>query len=453
MLDQQGVFEQVRSLLSMRRAEAEKLDLVHAFWRGKQDYPVLPGNVPREVRHLAEMSRVNMVTLVVDVLAQALFVDGFREPRAADNDEAVWDIWQANRMDARQIGLHRATLAYGAAYVVVLPGDPHTVLRGASPRRLTAAYSDLDDEWPAVALEVRVSGKRADLRLYDGEAVYTVADTPEMWRGPGLELSEDAVLVGSAEHGLGVCPVVRFRNHEDLDDDSCLLGEIEPLMPLQRQIDHTTFGLLVAQHFQAFKQRYIIGWTADAEVAQATAASRLWAFEDQDIKVGEFGEVNLAGYLESRTSTTELLATLSQTPPHHLLGKLVNLSAEALAAAESGQRRKIAERETTWGESHEQALRLAAEAEGFVVSDGAQVRWRDTEARSLAQVADALGKLAQMLQVPVQELWSMIPGVSDQDLLRWKAAASSNDALTSLTGMLERQMQPATPPQPEPFAA
>jgi hypothetical protein len=440
VLDKQGVVEQVRQLLVLRRAEADKLDRIHAYWRGKQDYPVLPANVPREVKHLAAMSRVNMVTLVVDVLAQALFVDGFRAPRAAENDEAVWDIWQANRMDSKQIGLHRAILAYGAAYEVVLPGDPHSVIRCVSPRHLTAAYRESDDEWPVYALEVRRTGKQVDYRLYDDEAVYFVSDVVQWTHDGSLELSDDAVFVDGAEHGMGVCPVVRFRNHEDLDDDSCLLGEIEPVIPLQDQIDHTTFGLLVAQHFQAFKQRYLIGWAGvDEAAAAATAASRLWVFDDPDVKVGEFGEVNLAGYLDSRVSSTELLATLSQTPPHHLLGKLVNLSAEALAAAEVGQRRKVAERETTWGESHEQALRLAGEAEGIDVPDDAQVRWRDTEARSLAQVVDALGKMVQMLQVPPEFAWEMIPGLSDQDLERLKALAASNNALTDLNAILERQ--------------
>jgi hypothetical protein len=253
---------------------------------------------------------------------------------------------------------------------------------------------------------------------------------------------------------MGVCPVVRFRNHEDLDDDSCLLGEVEPLMPLQDQIDATTFGLMVAQHFQAFKQRYIIGWTGlDENTAAQTSASRLWSFEDTDVKVGEFGEVNLGGYLDSRTATTELLATISQTPPHHLLGKMINLSAEALAAAESGQRRKIAERETTWGESWEQALRLAASAEGTDVAEDAEVRWRDTEARSLAATVDALGKLTQMLGVPAQELWERVPGVSQQDVDRWKATAASTDAFTQLNLLLEGQTNPApSPAPPVPFA-
>ena len=456
MLDKQGVVEQVSHLLGMRKAEAEHLDRVHAYWRGKQEYPVLPANVPREVKHLARMSRVNMLGLVVDVLAQALFVDGFRAPRAAENDEAVWDIWQANRMDSRQIGLHRAVLAYGASYLVVLPGDPHSVLRGASPRRLTAAYVDMDDEWPAYALEVRRTGSRVDYRLYDDEAVYSLVDEFDGWRFDRYELTDAAVLVESAEHGQGVCPVVRFRNHEDLDDDSCLLGEIDPLIPLQDQLDFTTFGLLVAQHFQAFKQRYIIGWVGQHEAeAAATAASRLWVFDDENVKVGEFGQVDLAGYLDSRSATGELLATLSQTPPHHLLGKLVNLTAEALAAAEVGQRRKVAERETTWGESHEQALRLAAAAEDVDVPDDAQVRWRDTEARSLAQVVDALGKMVQMLQVPPEFAWEMIPGLSDQDLERLKALAASNNALTQLNAILDRQTFGSVPPpepEPAPFA-
>lgn len=454
MLDKQEVFEQVRFLLGVRSNEAEKLDLIHAFWHGQQDYPILPANTPREVRHLAEMSRGNQVALVVDVLTQALFVDGFREPKSAENDRAVWDIWQANGMDARQIAVHRATAAYGAAYVVVWPGDgTFPVMRGVSPRDMTTVYDRMASDWPVSALEVSKQGRKVSYRLYDDEASYTVDDVVEFGRAGRLDLSEDATLAEVAVHGLGVCPVVRFRNHEELDCDSSVQGEIEPLIPLQRQIDHTTFGLLVAQHFQAFKQRYLIGWAGvDEAAAAATAASRLWVFDDPDIKVGEFGEVNLTGYLDSRQATMEMLATLSQTPPHHLLGKLVNLSAEALAAAESGQRRKVAERETTWGESWEQALRLAGKAEGVEVSDAAEVRWRDTEARSLAQVVDALGKMAQMLDIPKQELWSLVPGVSDQDVERWKETARTEGPLAQIRAVLEGQMSNLSAPPPPPSA-
>lgn len=446
MLSAAQAVDRVQLLIDMRKGECDKLDRLHAYWRGCQSLPVVPAGVPVEVRRLAEMSRVNLVTLVIDVLAQALFVDGFREARAADNEDAVWGIWQANRMDARQVGVHRATAAYGVSYALALPGEPHTVLRGVSPRRLTAAYGMDDDEWPELALEVT---GRDEFRLYDADGIYFVSRSEGQGPLDGPALSVTDVQA----HGMGVCPVVRFRNHEDLDGE--LVGEVEPLIPLQDQLDHTTFGLLVAQHYQSFRQRYILGWTTSDESTKAKAsASRLWTFDDDNVKVGEFGQVDLGGYLESRQATLEHLAVISQTPPHQLLGKLVNLSAEALAAAESGQRRKVTEREVTWGESWEQLLRLAASVEGQSVSDQAQVRWRDTEARSLSQTVDALGKLAQMLGVPPQVLWERVPGVSQQDVEEWKAIAASGDSLGQLTALLDSQssMAPvvAGPPTEDP---
>lgn len=431
-------------LLKLRKAECEKLDEIHRYWRGRQPLPVVPRAVPIEVRRMANMSRVNILGLVVDVLAQSLYVVGYRQERAVE-DDPVWRVWQANRLDAHQTGVHRSALAYGTSYTTVLPGDPSPVIRGASPRRLTALYGD-DLEWPAVALEVRGSKNDITYRLYDDTAVYFL-DEDVAARQAGEKWHPK--FVDRADHGAGVCPVVRFRNVEDLDDEVC--GEIEPLMPLQDQIDFTTFDLLVAQHFAAFRQRYVLGWLAADEQEKAKAsASRLWTFDDPDVKVGEFGQTDLGGYLESRESTLQHLATISQTPPHYLLGKLVNLSAEALAAAEAGQRRKLAERETTFGESWEQTLGLAARLDGGDASDSAQVRWRDTEARALASTVDALGKMAQMLGVPVQVLWEKIPGWTQQDVERAKAIATSADSIASLTAMLDRQMGVARPPVPVP---
>jgi len=53
---------------------------------------------------------------------------------------------------------------------------------------------------------------------------------------------------------------------------------------------------------------------------------------------------------------------------------------------------------------------------------------------------DALGKLMQMLQVPPQVLWERIPGVTQQDVKRWLAAAAQADPMAQLNAMVERQM-------------
>jgi hypothetical protein len=83
---------------------------------------------------------------------------------------------------------------------------------------------------------------------------------------------------------------------------------------------------------------------------------------------------------------------------------------------------------------------LAAVAAGDVSAaddQEAQVWWRDTEPRSIAQVVDALGKLAVMLQVPPEALWEKVPGVTRGDLDNWRMFQAR-----------ERLRAPQAPPTP-----
>lgn len=429
--------EQTRRLLKVRQDErSARLDTIRDYLVNKQRLSWLPSSVPDEVRAISKISRVNMLKFVVRAAVQAMYVDGYRSP--SGDAEAAWVIWQRNRMDGRQIGVHRAGVSYGASYVTVLPGDPVPVLRGASPRQLTAVYGD-DDEWPVYALERLNSGA---FRLMDAEAVYTmrVSDDAE---------PNDVKWLRTAEHGAGVTPVVRFRDTDDLDDP--VQGIVEPLIPLQDQINLTTFGLLVAQHYGAFRQRYIIGWLAETEETKIKAsASKLWTFEDSpnDVQVGEFAQTDLKGYIDSRESSLRHLATVSQTPAHELLGQLINLSAEALAAAEASHRRAVTEVQTVMGESWEQVLELGARYIGDEADMASEVRWRNTEVRSIAQLADALGKLVTMLGIPPQALWERVGeviGASQTEIEGWKKLAAEGDSIAQLTRILDRQAERGAP--------
>jgi hypothetical protein len=430
-LSQKAVLEQAKLMLDWRNGEQEKVERLHRYLRGTQPFTWLPSSPTDEVRRIANLARVNMLGLVVDSVAQSMYVDGYRTPRGAE-DAPAWALWQKNRMDARQIGVHRAGLAYGVSYVTVLPGDPSAVIRGVSPRNMTCVYGESDD-WPMWALEKRRSepGEKASLyRLFDDEMMYWIS----------ANSSGMPTFISSETHGLGFVPVVRFSALDDLDDEP--RGEIVDLIPLQDQIDVTTFGLLVAQHYGAFRQRYILGWLAESETELLkAAANKLWTFEEtpDEIKVGEFEQTTLDGYIASREATIRHLASVSQTPAHELVGQLVNLSAEALAAAEAAKRRKVTERETMFGESWEQVLQLGGLIEGFPTDEEAEVRWRDTEARALAATVDALGKMAQMLMIPPEMLWERVPGVSQQDVERWKSAAAQGDSFAQLNAILERQ--------------
>lgn len=442
--------EIARKLLIMRGTESQRLDTIQDYLRddpNRRDIGGLPAGAPADVVRLARLSRVNLMKYVVSARVQSMYVDGFRTPTSPD-DLDVWAVWQANKMDARQIGIHRAALSFGTSYATALPGtrggEPMPVFRGYSPRQLTAAYGD-DDEWPEFALIRLDAGK---YRLIDDTTVYEITVEGDK--------SDGAMTVSPREHGVTwqgepVTPVVRYRETDDLDDPG--RGLVEPFMPLQDQVNITTFGLQVAQHFGAFRQRYVIGWLAETEEeALRASAARLLNFEDSDITVGEFQQTELRGYIESREATIRHLATVSQTPVHELLGQFVNLSAEALEAARASHAAGVEENRVVSGESHEQLLNLGAEMIGAEPDPNASVVWRDTRVRSLKEAAEALGALVEKLGVPPKELWHLIPGIPQHEVERWTVAASQADSMADLMATLDRQAAPSPAPAAPPAA-
>lgn len=421
------------------KVEKDRLDRIDRWYRWDHDQPHQPRHSTREYKELSARSQTPWLGLVVTSVAQALYVEGYR--RAADPEDAsAWQWWQANGMDGRQIAVHRAALAYGMSYASVLPGvddfgDPIPVIRGHSPRRMIAMYDEPElDSWPHLALQldpVRVgSGPGWALRVYDDTSVYFLqADAS----GTQIEWIESRL------HDVNVCPVVRFANMLDLEGRAD--GEVEPFIPVAGRIDQTVFDRLVVQRFASWVVRTVAGMSKpDTDEEAATERLRLKVEDlliasDPDTKFGSLPATPLDGFISAAKADIQTLAAVSQTPAHELLGDMVNLSAEALAAARASLTAKVDERKHTFGESWEQTLRLASWVMGDVQGArdySAQVRWKDTEIRSLAQAADALGKIATMLGVPVEVLWEKIPGWTDQDVARAKTLAAQGGGLEAL---------------------
>lgn len=457
----------VQWLLAGRRAESSRLSEVHAYLKNKICDIYVPQSATVEYKKLVDQARFNILPLLVSSLAQGLFVDGYRPSDSLDNSP-VWDaVWQPNRMDARQSGLYRAALQYGLSYAVVLPGDTAPVITPFSPRRLTALYADpINDEWPEYAVSIGLprpviesdspTQMFTEITVFDDTYAYAV-DVPASIleplsgenRGDPLPfegLAIDYAKVKVRKHGLDVCPVVRFlESYDDLDDGP--QGIVYPMLPAQRQLNQTTFGLLMAQNYAAFRQRWVTGMAIpqddDGNPAEPwnAAVNRVWQSDSPDTRFGDFAETNLSGYLDSRDKTLLYVSSARQIPPHTLVvGNAVsNISAEALAALEAGHQLDIGDHKTSFGESVEQLLRLAGKAMGDTETwqdTSAQVVWRDTTPRSLAQVADALGKLATQLGIPPEALWERIPGVTDTDIKRWKLLAEDQTAMGDMAALL-----------------
>ncbi|MPZ27533.1 MAG: phage portal protein [Micromonosporaceae bacterium] len=436
--------EVLRNTRSREQSRLERIArFLHDSVTGAVAGVYVPRRATREYRLLVDQSRFNVLDLVVTAVAQNLYVDGFRPTgpggRAPTSDNApIWDaVWQPNRMDARQSAIYRDAISYGVSYALVLPGDTApAAITPLSARRLTALYADpANDEWPELAMEVdhiRTVERRKvmTVRLYDEASVITVESDDQL-----------APRVLSVEqHDLGVVPIVRFRDRYGMGVSP---GKVEPLIPVQQQINQTTFGLAMALQYSAFRQR----WATGMEIQEDengnpiepfnVAADQMLQSDSPNTKFGTFEQSDLSSYLNARDKQLLHIASVAQIPPHNLLvgAGVSNISAEALAALEAGHRQDIAEHQVSFGESLEQTLRLAGLAMGDRAAwedMSAQVVWRDTTPRSLGQVADALGKLAQMLGLPVEILWERLPGFTQQDIDRARQLVQERDAISAL---------------------
>lgn len=426
-------------LIGQWRTELRKLNRIDRWARWDHEDPHKPRAATPEYRELSARAQAPWGALIVTSVAQTLFVEGYRRPEEP-TDASGWNIWQANQMDKRQIALHRSALTYGLAYGTCVPGktlggEPMPKMRGVSPREMIALYADpADDEWPYVAMKIRKVKGGYRLAVFDDEKVHNLFLK---------DLSEKPEYGGEQIHGAGVPPVVRYANRFDLEGRSA--GEVEPFIPLLGRIDQTVFDRLVVQRFASWVVRTISGMDLDKVSTEsgATIANLLLRLQAQDIlvapdtdsKFGSLPATPLDGFIKGEERDLTDLAAVSQTPAFELLGHMANMGAEALAAAKSSQTAKSDETKHVYGEDHEQFIRLAEHIAGNkegAADFQAQVRWADTSIRSLAQSADALGKLATMLGIPPQGLWGKVPGVTQQDVEEWKQLAEEGDVMGQL---------------------
>jgi hypothetical protein len=410
----------------------------------------MPQDAPQVMKNLAWKSRTNFLPLILDTFSQVMKADGYIEANGIPS--SAWKYWQKNGLDARQTGVHRSALQYGASYVTILPGDTAPVIEGYSPRRMTAIYQDPTvDDWPMMALDV--NGPM--VKLYDEEMVYHIGVEKYPLSGLGAQMripdGTQWVFLEAREHGLGFCPVARFRDRMLLDGEE-QFGIVEPLIDIQRRIDETTFEMSIAQYYQAFKQRYVIGWIpqSEQELLKA-AASELWTFKDDTVKVGTLDGTDLAPYITSKDSALADMSAIAQVPATALGSSGTaprNVGAEAVASMDAGKDRKGSEIKTSFGESWELVLRTAALIDGddSAASDtSSQIRWRDMTTTSPGAIVDALGKMQQMLGIPAEMLWKRVPGWTDQDQQQAVELIKSGDSLDKLMVTLSKQTQAPDP--------
>lgn len=386
--------------------DARRFDQLDSYWRGNHPLPFGNRKMREAYRRFQQQSKTNFCKLVAESVTERLKVTGFRTGGTGTEtlDKEAWGWWQDNHLDADSGLVHRAAIVMSRAYVIVgedpdNPGqplvtgeDPRQVIHEASPinrrKRLAALKTWWDD------IETR---QLAVLYLPDSIHYYRgrVQKEPptEPWAAALWEPdTNDDYPTGVATNPLGEVPVVPFLNCPDLGGNT--LGEFEDVTPVQDRINTEVLDRLVVSTMQAYRQRWATGvdLTDDQGNAQGgfdPGADMLWNVPDDAAKFGEFQPADLTQMLKAVEADVQHLAAITRTPPHYLLGAMINLSGDALGAAETGLTSKVGERATEFGESWELVYRLAGKVQGSELPADCEVIWQDPQFRTLTEMAAA----------------------------------------------------------------
>lgn len=398
----------------------------------------------------------NWCQIVVDAAAERLTVQGFRFGPGDGGDERAWEIWQANGLDAESIKGHTEAVKCGRAYLLASPasegttGLPVVTVEHPSQVVLECAPGRRRDRLAALKTWTDLDG-RSHATLYLPRSIHRYQSAAK--GNPGSATWE--AVDGGGANPAGVVPVVALENNPDL-----LAGgrsDLQPIVRMQDAINKLCSDMLVSSEYNAFRQRYATGLEipVDEETGQPipgadlkAGMSRLMVSADPDTRFGEFSETTLAGYIAAIRLLVTHVAAQTRTPPHYVLGEIVNASGDALKSAETGLAYRVRRKQIDFSDPWEDVMRIAFLLDGDKARAGqaqAEVVWRDAEARSEGEVVDALTKL-RTLGVPLETVWA-IYGFSPQEIARMKNLAGLPDrpppgATTAAAS------PPAAPPPP-----
>ncbi|WP_329544701.1 phage portal protein [Streptomyces sp. NBC_01356] len=370
----------------------------------------------------------NWVQVVSDSPVERLTVTGMMPSGATEADKESWRVWQMNALDAdSQLGFLGAVNS-SRSFVLVWgnPDDdetPEVTFEDAT--QCIVAYQPGSRRRRRAALKRWDDGGRAYATLYLPREVWkfersllgTSKSSPQMQAVDeelaGWEVRDMGDEPNPQPNPMGVVPMVELPNRPTLVDEP--ISDISGVIPMQDAVNLLWAQLFTASDYASFPQRIVLG----AEVPEVPildengqivgsrpvdlekfAVDRVMFFTGDDVKVTEWTAANLEAYTNVIENAVGHIAAQTRTPQHYLVGKMANLSGDALLAAETGLVKRVEEKQIWFGQALREMFRLIALAQGNDAKAnaiaGGRLLWADAESRSQAQMADALLKLKQI---------------------------------------------------------
>jgi len=437
----------------------------------------------------------NWIPLVINAGVERLRPQGFLFGGSEEGDEEAWRIWQTNSLDAESPLAFTEAAKHGESYMLVWP-DTDTKPKGIFGRLFSKKSEEpvprITVEHPSQMVVRRSAGDRrkraAALKrwqepdgsematLYLPDSIHYFTRTEGEWKtradfGVNKLGVVPVVPIVNEPHMLPCFPsaALQLQPHNVSPGAAIGLGRSDQadVITTVDQINKLLCDMLIASEVAAYRQRWATGLevprfrAGDPEVEVdptllnkpiepfKAAVDRVWIAEGEAgaaAKFGEFEATDLQNYTGAIEQRIQSLAARTRTPPHYLLGQIVNVSGDALKAAETGLASKVRGKQASFGEGLEEAVRLAfAWMDDDRATDiQAQVSWAPSEARSESEYIDSLTKKLA-LGVPKEQLWADA-GYSPQQITRFK------DLLKNEINAVPEPAPDPNKPTPEPPA-
>lgn len=388
--------------LTTSRVETGRLN---EYFEGMHRLKQLGLSIPEELKRFTVF--VNWPRVAVEAVEQRLDVQGFRMAGGAA-DTSLWDVWQYNNMDERQVFAHTDALALARSYVCVgsNPEDPDFPL--------------ISVESPAEMIAVRDPRTRrvtAALRLYSSSTQRGVDDRatlylPNRTRWLRLEGGEWVDEFDPDEHNLGAVPVVALvnRNRATRLRDSIVEGvsEMADIIPIADSASRAVTNTQLAQETVAVPQRAVLGATrgdfVDGDGNPLTAwqsyFGAVWALANPEAKPFQFDAADLKNFETVVNMYARLASGVAGLPIEYFgLNTQNPPSADGQRAGETRLIKKAERRQVTFGHAWESVQRLVLRfRDGDWSADARKMEtiWRDAGTPTVAQVTDAVVKRFQV---------------------------------------------------------
>jgi hypothetical protein len=355
-------------------------------------------------------------------------------------------------MDGVSQQVHTEAIKCGVCNVLVSPSDAdHPLLTAEHPAQsyVQCSYVDRRHRLAAIKRWVDEVDEYAHCYVYLPDYVYRWRSVEKVKGRPWGEVQwtasrfDDDPVLGNP---LGVVPMIPVENAPDM-----LYGgrsDLEVAMPIQDAVNKFCLDMQVSSEYHAYPQRYASGWESarDSEgneipgdqVEIKLSQSRIVRAESPDTKFGSFEQGNVENYIHPIELYVDHLAAVTQTPAYYLKGKMANLSADALRAADAGLADRVRHKILSFSDGWEEVMRVAFMAQGDRkrgMAQSVEAMWKNPETISLAQTVDAAVKMRQNLSAPIEMCWEML-GWSQQQILQAKdmmglpvSPAAANKAL------------------------